>query len=239
MSKFNFVIVGLLVAVLILSGCTQTPPAANTGDNTTPPANTGDNTTPPAGGTNPGFLNLYGLGTEYKGTYTMALTPAQTGSGGELTWYHKGTRQRMDMATGGMQIRTFVSPDKIVLCSGATTAEEQCFEATSFSQTTVDAEDMRQNPTAYQTESLPNRTIAGQVGNCYRITYQGAQSEYCLTTDGMLLYVKSTAEGQTTEMTATSVTRGVTDAEVTAPQATPMGGGTNGLPPGFDPNQYT
>ncbi len=251
----------LLVAALVLSGCNQAPaPAADTTPEpenqppalppaneppvqppaNEPPAQNEPPANPPA--TNDAlesFLSAFGSLPEYKVTYN-SVTTGQAAFSGDMTWYFKAPRMRFDVTTQGVASRTFITPEKTVVCSDSGSGET-CYDIPSFAGMTpnVDAAEIRENQSAYAVESIGQRSYAGETGNCYRVTHEGATSEYCGTTDGVMLYVKGSAEGATTEMTATSVSRTVTDADVTPPASQSLGGGAGGFPPGFDPSQYT
>lgn len=258
MKKFLIV---LFLAGILLFGCTQSnnqnPPADNQNQQNNANDNMADNSNNDAMADNDGqntdsmedaFSQLVGnlTGTpSYKATYNVSITGDSVAMSGTYTNYFKLPKMRVDVQLQGTQARTWILPEKIVSCS-TTDGEEQCYEMTQQPSTapqTLDADEMEQNRANYSVRALPSRTIANETANCFEVTVTGSTpvtSEYCLASDGVMLYLKAASEYGQSEMTATSVTRSVTDAEMTPPAASAMPGAGDypGMPEGFDPSMY-
>lgn len=231
-----------LAVIILLSGCPQTPPSDGTPDTDTdnggapPPANgtPGPGPGPDVGDPFSDFVNLFSQTPEYMVVYDTMVVYAAQGTGATRTYtiYQKGDVLRYDMSMENMDTRTWLTPDKIVVCRQLQLSlPETCNELPRLSGQggpTVDAEEIQQEEADYTITSLGQRTIAGETGNCYQLIYSGAEetveSEYCGTSDGILLYSKTIIEGMTSEMTATNVARSVPDAEMVPPET------GNGIP---------
>lgn len=235
-------IIGLLIAGLLL-GCAAaptTPPA----DDTTPPT---DDTTPPTDDTPPvtttSFTELFGARSTLnaKVAYDIDITPAQADvTINNYTYYFKSGKFRTDISAttaqgtfaSQMYAEGFQQGASIVSCVSQTSAWT-CYKMV------YDVEKLKQQgqtPSPLETDLSNNpdytnvadgtETRGGMTGNCWKLTKNGDNaayySRYCLTNEGLPIYVKAvTADGSFTMEATSAQLNVVTDADFVYP-ATPQ-----------------
>jgi hypothetical protein len=146
-----------------------------------------------------------------------------TSSQGTYTIYSKDPSQRYDMQLSGMESKTWVLPEKTIMCTKPMSSmPETCIVQANTQSPKVNVDEMKQNPSKYTVTPLGPRTIAGETGNCYSVIFLletgNANSEYCGTIDGILLYSKVTTSGITMEMTANQLSRNVDETMLIPPE---------------------
>jgi len=238
-----------LVFVVLVSGCTQQNQKAddtktmkeNNDKNQENDNATEKNNEPESNGAFSELVDLLSGPLNYKATYTTtSTTQGETFEGG-FTLYFKGNEQRIDTDAGTSSSRTWVLEDLFVICTDSGEGET-CFELenqdTGVPGQELSAESLKGNAENYSISPLPPRTIAGETGLCFEIIFTGegtSKTEYCSTSDGILLYTKGSTKATSWEMVATSVTKNVTDAEMTPPEAQSF---EDLFPEGFDPSNF-
>ena len=231
----------LLVALtLLLSGCGEPAPQNNQNNNQQnqlPAGSTENNTATETNGelenVIDSFLDMASLSPEYKASYTMSTSAGGESTSFDYTMYMKQERKRFDLSSGEMSYKTWMLPEKTVMCMrGSAEQEEFCTEMAQedaesqagINMEPVDWESIQEARESYAVENLAPQTIAGQTGECFKLTSEmsglEAQTTYCLTSDGIILLTNvTTSDGFEQDLRATSVERTVNDADLEAPEA--------------------
>ena len=163
---------------------------------------------------------------QYKVTYDIVSISDGTQTSVQMTQYIKGTnKMRMDSTYSGIESRTFVLDKVMISCSqqqGAWT----CLKLASQEDKSTQATDsIESNMSDYTVVADGTKQVAGTTANCFKVTGKDVQNyRYCVSSDGVPLYMKmeGTSEGHaySQEMTATSYSKAVSDADF-VPPATP------------------
>jgi len=240
MKGFWILFLALILGLLVLSGCAQQQgqPAggngATAGDGSAANgAQAGDGSSVQPQGNehqaaNSGFDEFVGLASkrpEYKVSYDQKTIAEGLTIEAKTVVFAKGGKFRSDSDLSNMKTRSWVLPERTVHCiTQGAQDKEDCYEAPkSDSQTDlgIDVEKIKNAEAAYTISKLASRTIAGELGSCYKLVYnavgESPESEYCLASDGILLYSKVSITSAVLEMTATSVGRSVSDADLVPP----------------------
>jgi len=176
------------------------------------------------------YVRLSELNTEYSVVYesAMQLTENTDKVPGETTIYVKGSEIRMDTSMdfggilGSSSSRIWILEDKTVSCASIA-GEEECYEYPGLAEEEGDLRSLLfvQKEDIVSIESVGIKTIAGETGNCFKLTvktdtiYGNLESEECITSDGIVLQSKT----EIAEMAAKSVSRSVQAADLTPPVA--------------------
>jgi hypothetical protein len=167
----------------------------------------------------------------YKVTYDMTATAQGYSTSGTMTQYIKGMNKfRTDMTTQGMETRTYMDGATVTSCNMMNSAWScRTIEITPEMKAQQDAQ---QNPAQYDVTELPSRTIAGAQADCFQINnVNGYTVEYCYSSQGVPLYMKTSGAQYTSEMTATSFTTVVSDADFVPPATDTSSGAAGGTQP--------
>ncbi len=152
-----------------------------------------------------------GASTSYKVDYTLTMTGAEPIT---KTVYVSGKKIRTDMVANGINIQMYILADGTYSCNNAAGS----WMCTSMPTQASSTEDLVSNQATYTPISMSDKTIAGVTGHCYKLeNVNGYDMEYCFSDDGAILWTKTVGEGTTTEMTATSYSTAVTDADFVLP----------------------
>ena len=167
------------------------------------------------------FRNNYNL--EYKATYVLKNTDFKDST---MSQYMRKDEIRTDMVVDGIESRSYVKGEKMYSCTKRV-AEWTCMDLGIPYQTggaEEASEKFVENMEAYNIKQLKKRTIAGTSTECYSMeTYiEGAYFEHCFSSDNIPLYTKAIITNNsgtkiTMEMTATSYSTSVSDADFELP----------------------
>ena len=241
------IVIAIIITLVLLAGCAdndqqnQEQQNANQGEGSGSGTNMNANET--SGSAEDAFSmfrDLLGKKGEWKAEYDMTTKTQGTEQKVATTMYYKGERQRMDFSSPEANTKIWVTPEKVVSCVDE--GSENCFVMDAYDSASyiIEGNEIETNRQNYTVTSLPGRTIAGEQAKCFKVIYRGeydSETDYCTTGDGIMLYTKGSAEGAEWEMKAKSVSRSVTDAEMTPPEAQSIED-MYGMPEGFDPSQY-
>lgn len=156
---------------------------------------------------------------EYMVTYSATSSFDGQTQTMEMTQYLKGEQLRSDVAVEGMETRTIVT-DNVYVCMNQ--GSWLCYQSEYDSdletelqeQLREDSEDALADMNVIK---LPGKTVAGTVTDCFRITNEMGEVDYCLSAEGVPLYIRSSAEGTSTELTATEYSTTVAGNAFTLP----------------------
>ncbi len=131
------------------------------------------------------------------------------GVASKMTQFVKKSLLRTDISAQGVESRVYVTADGMFTCMNQ--GDWSCFTLNKGQESYDSAvKDVEANPENYKIEKLPNREVAGTSASCFRITTEGTV-EYCLSGEGVPLYMKSTGDGYTSEMVAQRYSLSVPD----------------------------
>lgn len=160
---------------------------------------------------------LLGALTGNSGYKVVYQVTAGTAASYEMTEYLKGGNMRTDIALSGMQSRTYVISGKVTSCILAGTTWS-CNALPSQNTQSVDiGEQLKADPSKYAITADGTQTVAGVAATCYKVVGTDATVRYCISSEGVPLYVKTTAQGMDVVMQATSYSTSVTDADFALP----------------------
>ncbi|HLP79709.1 MAG TPA: hypothetical protein VK158_03690 [Acidobacteriota bacterium] len=229
MKKLLFV---LTVCLLLLFGCTapqndQSDALQNNDNqaNTTPqvqeqtPAPAKTDALPPVDKAKAELKQLLdsSFNIEFQVTYDYSMTSPDQSLKGTMKQYIDGLDKiRFDMTTKDIETQTYIVDGTFTTCSKYSGAWN-CFtsgDSDEKSTTTVQTnKDVSEEVVNSKVEAMPDRTIAGAKAKCYKVTNDDSTVDYCYSTDGVPLYIKTVAnyDGKTatTEMTATTYSKSV------------------------------
>jgi len=154
---------------------------------------------------------------EYYVKYDYAM-PEQTT---EMSQYFKGNKMRSDVISEGVEARTYMADDLITSCTKQN-GDWMCFEIEETTENVnTGLDDARENPDEYMTmvTSAGTKTIAGEEIECFKITIETASMTYCLTDDGIPLFMSGVSEGMEWSMTAKEFDRNVANSAFEPPAA--------------------
>ena len=221
------------------AGSNQQPAENGAGANAGAQANAGANAQAGASASDQ-LAAIFGLkgALQYKVAYDIVTASDGTQTSMQTTQYVKGTNKlRMDSVYSGVESSTFIV-DKVIISCSQSEGAWSCFKLSSQEDATVAAtEDIESNINDYVVVADGTMQVAGTTATCYKVTGKDiAYYRYCASSDGVPLYVKmegtSSGKAYSTEMTATSYSKVVSDSDFTPP-ATPtelpaIGGGITG-----------
>ena len=201
------------------AGSNQQPAASNNVPavvNNQPPA------TQPSGSPLDDLLATLQHGGSWKVTYSITGTNMQTAL--QISQYVKGTDKiRNDMAVQGMESRTYILGNDAYTCTSQQ-GSWTCYKYTGAMQAYGSADiskGLEADSSKYTVTADGTMQVAGTTATCYQVVSSDGTSRYCVSAEGVPLYVKSTSKDNTVmEMTATSYSASVSDADFTLP-ATP------------------
>ncbi len=142
-----------------------------------------------------------------------------SGMQSSMTQYMMGTNNiRMDITTSGIEARTIIKDSTFYSCtkiSSSWTCQQINMQLPATSQAETEIKD---NADDYQFTYIGSRQIAGTTASCYRMTSQGKPDvDYCFSPEAVPLYVKVTANGVVSELTATEYSTSVSAADFELP----------------------
>lgn len=118
----------------------------------------------------------------------------------KMTQFVKKNLMRTDMMAEGVESRMYVTADGVFSCMNQ--GEWSCFGMKQGQKSYDDVVDeVEANPEQYTIKKLPDKQIAGTTASCFRITTEGTV-DYCLSKEGVPLYIKSSGSGYESEMVA-------------------------------------
>ncbi len=165
--------------------------------------------------------------------YDVATTSGGKSMRTMMGQFIKGKQLRTDITAEGVETRMYFSEGKINTCMNQ--GSWSCFSMVEQQGKAYDesVKDIESNPEQYDIQKLPNRALAGTTATCFRIKSEGTV-DYCLSPEGVPLYMKSEGEGYTSEMTAKSYSLSVPGSAFELP-AEPQDFGALG---NFDPSKF-
>ena len=230
----GLLVIGLVCAMLFL-GCAaqqpaaQNPPTQPVGAAANPaapaqPATGGatakENKTEtkppeaPAKSASDTLLGALKAGSGYKVVYDVT---AGTAGSYVMTQYIKGGNSRIDMALSGMESRTYTVSGKVNSCVLAG-AKWMCSDVTSQMGSQADlGEQLQTQASKYTITADGTESVASTTATCYKVISSDGTVRYCISSDGVPLYVKTTAQGTEVVMKAKSYSTGVADADFALP----------------------
>ncbi len=169
------------------------------------------------------LLGTLKLNSGWKVTYQLSGTGMQGTT--EMSQYVKGTEKfRTDVSAAGMETRTYVMDNKAYLCTK--TGEWSCLKFTvpknDSSQASYELEsELETDASKYNVTADGTMQVAGVTAACFKVVSADASTRYCVSAEGVPLYVKSSAqsEGQAVEyeMKAKSYSASVSDSDFALP----------------------
>lgn len=163
----------------------------------------------------------------------------------EMTMYNdlKNMRMRTDVETSGVQARTYLLDGTLTACT-LQSGSWLCFESGQSTDVVYqNNQDIQENLDNYQVTSLPPRTVAGTLTECFRVVKSGEGTvDYCLKgTVPLYVKVEAQADGNTvvSELTATSFKESVSNSDFELPAQAgampgfPTGSGMPSFPSGY------
>jgi hypothetical protein len=176
----------------------------------------------------------------FRATYQVASTGGEQELSGTMTWYKKGEDVRVDLET---EVQGETESASIIQRAGQSYFCAQipelggsgtCFQSLEESGDVTagfisSLDELLTNPEA-EIVSSESRDVAGQRVDCFVVRDPNleADSEVCLTEDGVPLASKSTTSGEETTLEATDFSREVSDQDFELPY--PVQEGLPGLP---------
>jgi hypothetical protein len=154
----------------------------------------------------------------YMVEYDMTSSGTGGSTSGVMTQYVKGTKFRTDTVAQGVESRTLLLADGMFSCSNQ--GEWTCMKIT-VPETKDPAKEAEDNAESSQVTALPSRTIAGVSTKCFRVIVSDGQVDYCLSPEGVPLYMKSSGEkdgvSYSSELTAKRYSTSVSDSAFELP----------------------
>jgi hypothetical protein len=166
-----------------------------------------------------------GAGTlNYKVTYDFSMGQGTTVTKATVVQYKKGDNIRMDtnMETqmGAISSETFILDNNTYICSKYGSQNFTCMKSSSDgSQQVPSASTLNESASTENVQLIAPTVIAGIPATCFRVIsaatadYPSSSADYCVSSDGIMLSMTSSA----ITMTATNVERGVDDSVFTLP----------------------
>lgn len=161
---------------------------------------------------------------EYQVDYEMTTTTNGQTQEMQMAQYVKGDQIRSDVEFDGIESQTYMTGSSIISCTND--GEWMCIEMEMESSSPIDdlEEQIETNVQAghdMNVEKLPSRTVAGTSTNCFRVETDDGSVDYCLTKEGIPLYVESSGTSDSTTydmlMEATSYSTSVPNSAFTPP----------------------
>ncbi len=157
--------------------------------------------------------NILGQKIQYKVSYDVTAA----GTASKMTQYISGSKIRIDTITQGFEIRSYLLDKEFNSCNKIT-GDWMC-QKIDYKQSDFDKtqEDAKANVEKYDVQSTGTKVVAGVTTSCYRITVKDGIVDYCYSPDYVPLYVKTTAGQASSELTATSYSTSVSEADFALP----------------------
>ncbi|MFH1072326.1 MAG: hypothetical protein V1743_02765 [Nanoarchaeota archaeon] len=208
-------LIALLVMAVLAAACTNTPNTERTADNSQQTAPGSPDTSDQSAATetpeNTPAENEAGTGTgdtpaklkdifSRKAEFVVTYTVRAAGTESEMTQYVADAKMRTDVATQGIEARTFLIGNEYTSCNKA--GEEWMCQKIAYTPSTNTADDVKENIDQYTVENLPGRTIAGAATDCFKVSMTDGTAEYCYSKEFVPLYIKTTAGTTVSEMEA-------------------------------------
>jgi hypothetical protein len=173
------------------------------------------------------FLKLLGAkaNLEWKVAYTIANTDSEGETATmQLTQYMKTEKKiRMDMMAAGTESQTFMVNGVATVCSKIS-GSWNCFKMDTDQQEEQTPASERyetqieENPSDYGIVADGTKQVAGVTATCFKITQNAdnVEARYCFK-DSVPLYIYTKSPDFTSEMTATSYSKSVSDSDFVPP----------------------
>ncbi|MEM2137849.1 MAG: hypothetical protein QW568_02070 [Candidatus Anstonellaceae archaeon] len=231
----SLILVSLVCAMLIF-GCTgeqkQQAPSNNAGggqpkgDSGAGENSGGSQASQPEKSPLDSLLGLFGLNSGWKATYELSGTGMQGVS--EMTQYVKGIGKiRIDATASNIELRTYFLGSDMYSCTkqgswGCLKFSVPKTEQTDSSQLSYDLKNkLKENAAKYSVSADGTMQVAGVTATCFRVTSDEANVRYCVSPEGVPLYMLTTAksEGKNAEflMKAKSYSTSVSDSDFALP----------------------
>jgi len=146
---------------------------------------------------------IYSKPRNYMAKYNLVTSSDGQSFKTQLTHYFVGQNVRQDMTQDDTEMRIYLIDSAMYSCFSAPSQGWTCYKFNQLNKT--DEDKLRSEIDKYDVVYTGTRTIAGKVGQCYKMTYQEANFEACYTSDGVPLFFKSVSPSGTMEMTAIQV----------------------------------
>ncbi len=157
--------------------------------------------------------NILGQKIQYKVSYDVTAA----GTASKMTQYISGNKIRIDTLTQGFEIRSYLFDKEFNSCNKITgdwICQKIDYKQSDSDKTQTDA---KANVEKYDVQSTGTKVVAGVTTSCYRITVTDGIVDYCYSPDYVPLYVKTTAGKASSELTATSYSLSVSEADFALP----------------------
>jgi len=165
---------------------------------------------------------------------------ASANSGGQqtnfaMTQYLKGKNKvRNDAAVQGIETRSYILDNVLTTCS-KNDNKWTCYGSEMKKDAVAKFEDEADTSQDYKVESDGTKAVAGVTAKCYKVTdHENSYTiRYCFSSEGVPLYIKFDSSDASSEMTATSYSKTVSDSVFEVPAAAstmeiPSGGASGG-----------
>jgi len=223
----QFLIIALVAAMLLLLGCAGQQPAPqapaqqqNNQQPPAPPAGDGQQTQQSSGSPLDELLGSLGGTSGWKVAYT--ITGSEMPNALQMTQYMKGTDKfRTDSTFEGTESRTYLLGNDIYSCtnSGGWTCFKFSGQMSGDDSFKIE-KNLKDDSSKYTVTADGTKQVAGVTATCYKIVSSDSTTRYCVY-DSVPLYVMSTGTSNgrayTSEMTATSYSKSVSDADFVLP----------------------
>lgn len=157
---------------------------------------------------------------QWKIAYDVATEAQGQSISMKMTQYYKGAKKiRTDMRTQGVESRTYIVNDELTVCS-QTQDSWNCFKTQLQEDKIGDTEkDFQSNLGNYNAVADGSKTVAGTSAKCFKVTDKSNKISMreCFSGDGIPLYIYMAGQGFTTEMTAASFSKTVSDSDFEVP----------------------
>ena len=136
--------------------------------------------------------------------------------------YFKGADKiRSDTKTQGVESRTYLLNGELTSCT-QTSGSWNCFKIEKQKDNVEDVENgLESNPANYEVTTDGTKVIAGVTTKCFKVLEksQGATIRYCFSGEAIPLYISFVSSQASTEMTAKSFSKSVSDSVFDIPAA--------------------
>lgn len=168
---------------------------------------------------------------EYKATFEVVGTGPGMPAPMTMTQYFGGAdRLRVDSTADGSDSRAYIIDGEFTACSDFD-GEWMCFPVGTMIDTTQAVDELIATG-EYTVGALPPRSVAGVNAQCFMLTMDESEVEYCFSTEGVPLFIESGTEVATMTWTAIDYSLSVPRNAWDVPEST-------GFPEGFDPSMFT
>lgn len=162
--------------------------------------------------------------TQWKISYNIVNNYDGQTMSSTMTQYMKTDKKmRTDVALDGMESRMYIVDDTYTSCTKYS-ADWSCMQFTDDGSTEelemVEVEEnIEERPDDYDVVEDGTKVVAGITAECYKIAEKNENSviRYCFANDGAPLYVYVSSPEGTSEMTATSYAKSVSDSDFKLP----------------------